>query len=181
MANPVFINRISAYLPFDPVDNEQMEERLGLVGGQPSRARRHRVPLLGGGAIATAFGLALGAGATALVLVDANPGITQAELARYFGNGRTTMHGIVQELLGAGLLDGQAKVERGQALALHVTPKGKAAVSFELEAIDAQFEFCCEVIGRAPTVQLMDHLQTLCAAAEAIRAAPMLTITGQEP
>ena len=40
MANPVFINRISAYLPFDPVDNEQMEERLGLVGGQPSRARR---------------------------------------------------------------------------------------------------------------------------------------------
>ena len=120
-------------------------------------------------------------GATALVLVDANPGITQAELARYFGNGRTTMHGIVQELLGAGLLDGQAKVERGQALALHVTPKGKAAVSFELEAIDAQFEFCCEVIGRAATVQLMDHLQTLCAAAEAIQAAPMLTITGQEP
>ncbi|WP_252271742.1 beta-ketoacyl-ACP synthase III [Pseudomonas subflava] len=40
MANPVFINRISAYLPFDPVDNEQMEERLGYVGGQPSRARR---------------------------------------------------------------------------------------------------------------------------------------------
>ncbi|MDG9926504.1 MULTISPECIES: beta-ketoacyl-ACP synthase III [unclassified Pseudomonas] len=40
MANPVFINRISAYLPFDPVDNEQMEERLGLVGGRPSRARR---------------------------------------------------------------------------------------------------------------------------------------------
>ena len=40
MANPVFINRISACLPFDPVDNEQMEQRLGLVGGQPSRARR---------------------------------------------------------------------------------------------------------------------------------------------
>jgi hypothetical protein len=32
-------------------------------------------------------------GATALVLVDANPGITQADLARYFSNGRTTMHG----------------------------------------------------------------------------------------
>ena len=40
MAQPVFINRISAFLPFDPVDNEQMELRLGLVGGQPSRARR---------------------------------------------------------------------------------------------------------------------------------------------
>lgn len=40
MANSVFINRISACLPFDPVDNEQMEQRLGLVGGQPSRARR---------------------------------------------------------------------------------------------------------------------------------------------
>ncbi|MGL4317763.1 MAG: beta-ketoacyl-ACP synthase III [Pseudomonas sp.] len=40
MVQPVFINRISAYLPFEPVDNEQMEERLGLVGGRPSRARK---------------------------------------------------------------------------------------------------------------------------------------------
>lgn len=40
MVQPVFINRISACLPFDPVDNEQMEERLGLVGGKPSRARK---------------------------------------------------------------------------------------------------------------------------------------------
>lgn len=40
MAHPVFINRISAYLPHDPVDNEQMETRLGMVGGKPSRARK---------------------------------------------------------------------------------------------------------------------------------------------
>ena len=40
MAQPVFINRISAFLPHDPVGNEQMEERLGLVGGKPSRARK---------------------------------------------------------------------------------------------------------------------------------------------
>lgn len=40
MTQPVFINRISAYLPFEAVDNEQMEERLGLVGGRPSRARK---------------------------------------------------------------------------------------------------------------------------------------------
>jgi 3-oxoacyl-[acyl-carrier-protein] synthase-3 len=37
---PVFINRISASLPHDPVDNEQMEARLGMVGGKPSRARK---------------------------------------------------------------------------------------------------------------------------------------------
>lgn len=40
VVQPVFINRISACLPHDPVDNEQMEERLGLVGGKPSRARK---------------------------------------------------------------------------------------------------------------------------------------------
>lgn len=40
MVQPVFINRSSAFLPHDPVGNEQMEARLGLVGGKPSRARK---------------------------------------------------------------------------------------------------------------------------------------------
>jgi 3-oxoacyl-[acyl-carrier-protein] synthase-3 len=40
VVQPVFINRISAFLPHAPVDNEQMEARLGLVGGKPSRARK---------------------------------------------------------------------------------------------------------------------------------------------
>jgi len=39
VAKPVYINRISACLPHDPVDNEQMEARLGQVGERPSRAR----------------------------------------------------------------------------------------------------------------------------------------------
>ncbi len=39
MAKPVYINRISACLPHDPVGNEQMEARLGQVGERPSRAR----------------------------------------------------------------------------------------------------------------------------------------------
>jgi 3-oxoacyl-[acyl-carrier-protein] synthase-3 len=40
VVKPVFINRISAYLPHDPVGNEDMEARLGLVGDRPSRARK---------------------------------------------------------------------------------------------------------------------------------------------
>nr|WP_312231110.1 beta-ketoacyl-ACP synthase III [Pseudomonas sp.] len=40
MVAPVFINRISASLPHGPVDNEQMEARLGMVGDKPSRARK---------------------------------------------------------------------------------------------------------------------------------------------
>ncbi|HEX4910796.1 MAG TPA: beta-ketoacyl-ACP synthase III [Permianibacter sp.] len=38
--NAVYINRISAYLPNDPVGNDEMEAVLGMVGERPSRSRR---------------------------------------------------------------------------------------------------------------------------------------------
>jgi 3-oxoacyl-[acyl-carrier-protein] synthase III len=37
---PVYISAIAAELPYDAVNNEQMEARLGMVAGKPSRARR---------------------------------------------------------------------------------------------------------------------------------------------
>ena len=40
MVKPVFINRISACLPHEPVGNDEMEARLGMVGARPSRARK---------------------------------------------------------------------------------------------------------------------------------------------
>ncbi|MCU1717882.1 beta-ketoacyl-ACP synthase III [Pseudomonas sp. 5P_3.1_Bac2] len=40
MVQSVFINRVNAFLPHAAVSNEQMEERLGLVGDKPSRARK---------------------------------------------------------------------------------------------------------------------------------------------
>lgn len=40
MVKTVYINRISAFLPHDPVDNDSMEARLGVVGDAPSRARK---------------------------------------------------------------------------------------------------------------------------------------------
>jgi len=40
MRTDVFLTRTGAYLPFDPVGNEQIEDVLGRVGGKPSRARR---------------------------------------------------------------------------------------------------------------------------------------------
>ena len=36
----VYITRISKFLPNEPVDNEQMEEKLGIINGQVSKARR---------------------------------------------------------------------------------------------------------------------------------------------
>ncbi len=35
----VYITRVSKFLPNDAVENEQIEERLGLINGQPSRAK----------------------------------------------------------------------------------------------------------------------------------------------
>ena len=40
MSHEVFLTRTSAYLPLDPVGNNEMESVLGMVGGRPSRARR---------------------------------------------------------------------------------------------------------------------------------------------
>lgn len=36
---PVYITRLSKYLPNDPVGNDEIEEVLGMVGGKPSKAR----------------------------------------------------------------------------------------------------------------------------------------------
>lgn len=36
----VYITRISKFLPNDPVDNDQMEEKLGVINGKASKARR---------------------------------------------------------------------------------------------------------------------------------------------
>ncbi|WP_039919872.1 beta-ketoacyl-ACP synthase III [Sulfurimonas gotlandica] len=40
MLREVYINKISAFLPNDPIDNENIEKVLGQVGDRPSRARR---------------------------------------------------------------------------------------------------------------------------------------------
>lgn len=40
MVKTVYINRVSAYLPHEPVGNDLMETRLGVVGDTPSRARK---------------------------------------------------------------------------------------------------------------------------------------------
>ena len=38
--NPVYIQRIAAFLPNAPVSNDEMEKVLGQINGRPSRVRR---------------------------------------------------------------------------------------------------------------------------------------------
>jgi 3-oxoacyl-[acyl-carrier-protein] synthase-3 len=38
--NPVYITNTAHFLPNDPVSNDEMEEYLGLINGQPSKAKR---------------------------------------------------------------------------------------------------------------------------------------------
>lgn len=40
MLSEVYINQTASFLPFDPVNNDEIEAVLGMVGGKPSRARR---------------------------------------------------------------------------------------------------------------------------------------------
>lgn len=40
MANEVFLTRTSSFLPLERVDNDHIEQVLGMVGGKPSKARR---------------------------------------------------------------------------------------------------------------------------------------------
>lgn len=37
MSEPVYINRVSSFLPNEPVGNDEMEEFLGVVNDTPSR------------------------------------------------------------------------------------------------------------------------------------------------
>lgn len=39
MGTCVYINSVSSYLPNNPISNEEMEEYIGLIGGNPSRVR----------------------------------------------------------------------------------------------------------------------------------------------
>ena len=36
----VFINKIAKFLPNSPVENEEMEDYLGMIDGKPSKARK---------------------------------------------------------------------------------------------------------------------------------------------
>ena len=36
----VYINRVAAFLPNEPVTNDQMEQVLGMIGNTPSRVRK---------------------------------------------------------------------------------------------------------------------------------------------
>lgn len=40
MLSEVYINKTASFLPLDPVNNDEIEAVLGMVGGKPSRARR---------------------------------------------------------------------------------------------------------------------------------------------
>ena len=39
MDKSAYINKIASYLPNSPINNEEMEDYIGLIGGKPSRVR----------------------------------------------------------------------------------------------------------------------------------------------
>ncbi len=84
---------------------------LKVVNGFAERIAPHRLT-------ATQFGL--------LVLVRANPGATQAELARAFGSNRSVMVRLVDKLEAAGLVARRARAGDRRSNAIVLTDRGAA-------------------------------------------------------
>ncbi|MDE0334004.1 MAG: MarR family transcriptional regulator, partial [Defluviicoccus sp.] len=123
---------------------------LKVVGGFAERIARHNVT-------AAQFGL--------LVLVGANPGATQAALARAFRTDRSAMVRLIDRLEAAGLVDRRAREGDRRSNAIVLTGRGAALLKTlkrEVRAFEDKVTACLTA----------DETETLLALLRRINAAP---------
>ena len=124
---------------------------LKVVGGFAARIAPHRLT-------AAQFGL--------LVLVGANPGATQAALARAFGANRSVMVRLIDKLEGEGLVDRRAQPGDRRSNAIVLTARG-ARLLARLQREVRDYE---ETVTACLTAE---ETETLLALLRRINAAPV--------
>jgi len=72
-----------------------------------------------------------------LWLANANPGIPQVDIARFFRMDRATMLGITNSLTEQGLLDRGPSIRSGRTVGLHITPAGAEKLAAAKAAVAA--------------------------------------------
>ena len=131
---------------------------LKVVGGFAERIARYDVT-------AAQFGL--------LVLVGANPGATQAALARAFGTDRSAMVRLIDRLEAAGLVDRRAREGDRRSNAITLTGSGEALLERLKREVRAFEDAATACLGPEET-------ETLLALLRRINAAPALPRAGGE-
>ena len=126
---------------------------LKVVGGFAERIAPHNVT-------AAQFGL--------LVLVAANPGATQAALARAFGTDRSVMVRLIDRLEAAGLVDRRAREGDRRSNAILLTERGAALLETLKREVRAFEEGVTACLTAEETETLLALLRRINAAARPV-------------
>lgn len=95
-----------------------------------------------------------------LLLIDANPGVTQSRLARAVSLERSTMVGVLHALQGSGLIERRRGTDR-RTNGLWLTPRGHALVARLKRRIQAHERRVACRLSAAEREQLLGLLEKL--------------------
>lgn len=99
-----------------------------------------------------------------LALVEANPGITQARIARAFSLDKSTLSPVVDALVRAGFVHRERSAEDGRAYALTLTAAGADALADKRRQIERQEAVMAAPLTPEERTLLLDMLDRMTAA-----------------
>lgn len=101
-----------------------------------------------------------------LVLIHANPGLTQVELANATRRDTSSLTPALDDLCGRGLVTRTRQVRDRRSYALHLTPQGKKAMLELKVAADAHERELDNLVGPKHRAQFVEALKRIAAGLE---------------
>jgi DNA-binding MarR family transcriptional regulator len=100
---------------------------------------------------------------TALVILHANPGITQSMLGDVLGTARSGAMLLTDWLEGRGLAERRHRADDGRALGLYLTPKGERGLEELRRRVRAQDQRFADRLSKSDQRKLLQLLEKLAA------------------